>query len=50
LVPGIEIGAEAFVGAGAVVTRDVAEREVVVGVPASALRQVPEEDLSENWR
>jgi UDP-3-O-[3-hydroxymyristoyl] glucosamine N-acyltransferase len=50
LVPGIEIGTEAFVGAGAVVTHDVGEREVVVGVPANVLREVPEEDLSENWR
>ena len=34
LMPGVEIGAEAFVAAGAVVTHDVGEREVVIGVPA----------------
>jgi acetyltransferase-like isoleucine patch superfamily enzyme len=50
LVPGVEIGAEAFVAAGAVVTRDVAEREVVMGVPARAVRRVPDADLLERWR
>ena len=48
LLPGIEIGEEAFVGAGAVVTRDVPPRTVVVGVPAKALREVPDEELLEN--
>jgi acetyltransferase-like isoleucine patch superfamily enzyme len=50
LVPGVEIGEEAFVAAGAVVTRDVGEREVVIGVPARAVRRVPGEDLLERWR
>lgn len=34
VLPGITIGDNAIVGAGAVVTRDVAEGEVVAGVPA----------------
>ena len=34
LCPGVEIGEEAFVGAGAVVTKDVPARKVVVGSPA----------------
>jgi acetyltransferase-like isoleucine patch superfamily enzyme len=50
LVPGIEIGVEAFVAAGALVTRDVGEREVVIGVPARVVRRVPDEDLLERWR
>jgi UDP-2-acetamido-3-amino-2,3-dideoxy-glucuronate N-acetyltransferase len=50
LVPGVEIGSEAFVAAGAVVTRDVGEREVVIGVPARVVRRVPDEDLLERWR
>jgi acetyltransferase-like isoleucine patch superfamily enzyme len=50
LVPGVEIGEEAFVAAGAVVTRDVGPREVVMGVPARAVRRVPDEDLLERWR
>ena len=45
LLPGIEIGEEAFVGAGAVVTRDVPPRTVVVGSPARELREVPEDEL-----
>jgi len=45
LLPGVEIGEEAFVGAGAVVTRDVPPRTVVVGNPARVLRPVPEDEL-----
>jgi acetyltransferase-like isoleucine patch superfamily enzyme len=50
LVPGIEVGEEAFVAAGAVVTRDVAARAVVIGVPARRVRDVSDEDLLERWR
>jgi acetyltransferase-like isoleucine patch superfamily enzyme len=49
LVPGVEVGEEAFVAAGAVVTRDVAARAVVMGVPARVVRDVPDEDLLERW-
>jgi acetyltransferase-like isoleucine patch superfamily enzyme len=45
LLPGIEIGAEAFIGAGAVVTRDVQAGTLVVGSPARYLRNVPPEEL-----
>jgi acetyltransferase-like isoleucine patch superfamily enzyme len=45
LLPGIEIGEEAFVGAGAVVLHDVPPRALVVGNPARQLRDVPEEEL-----
>ena len=45
LLPGIEIGEEAFVAAGALVTRDVPPRTLVMGVPAKAIREVPEEEL-----
>jgi acetyltransferase-like isoleucine patch superfamily enzyme len=49
LVPGVEIGEEAFVAAGAVVTNNVPARAVVIGVPARVIRQVPDEDLLERW-
>ncbi len=50
LVPGVEIGEEAYVAAGAVVTRDVPPRAVAMGVPARLVREVREEDLIERWR
>ena len=39
ILPGLSIGDGALVGAGAVVTRDVAPGEVVAGVPARVLRR-----------
>jgi acetyltransferase-like isoleucine patch superfamily enzyme len=45
LCPGVEVGEEAYVGAGAVVVKDVPPRVVVVGNPARVLREVAEEEL-----
>jgi acetyltransferase-like isoleucine patch superfamily enzyme len=45
LLPGIEIGEEAFIGAGAVVLRDVPAKAVMVGSPARQIRDVPDEEL-----
>src|SRR5512145_3045224 len=45
LCPGVEIGEEAFIGAGAVVTKDVPPRVIVVGNPARVLRDVPADQL-----
>lgn len=50
ICPGVEIGEEAFVAAGAVVVADVPPRTVVMGVPARAVREVPETDLLQRWR
>jgi acetyltransferase-like isoleucine patch superfamily enzyme len=50
ICPGVEIGEEAFVAAGAVVTRDLPPRAVAMGVPARVVREVGDEDLLENWR
>jgi acetyltransferase-like isoleucine patch superfamily enzyme len=47
LCPAVEIGEEAFVGAGAVVTKDVPPRALVVGNPARVVREVPDEELLE---
>ena len=48
ILPGIEIGEEAFVATGSVVTHDVAPRTLVMGVPAKPVRDVPDEELLEN--
>jgi acetyltransferase-like isoleucine patch superfamily enzyme len=50
ILPGVEVGEEAFVAGGAVVRADVAARTVVAGVPARLLRDVTDEELLENWR
>lgn len=41
ILPGIEIGEHAMVGAGAVVTRDVPARAIVAGSPARVIGEVP---------
>jgi acetyltransferase-like isoleucine patch superfamily enzyme len=50
LLPGIEVGEEAFVAAGSVVTRDVPPRTLVLGSPARAVREIADEELIEQWR
>jgi acetyltransferase-like isoleucine patch superfamily enzyme len=50
IVPGVEVGEEAFVAAGAVVTKDVAPRAFMVGVPARQVREVRDDELLERWR
>ena len=48
ILPGIEIGRDAVVGAGAVVTKDVSARTVVIGVPARYFGKTPKAQLLEN--
>jgi acetyltransferase-like isoleucine patch superfamily enzyme len=47
ICPGVEIGEDAFIGAGAVVVKDVPPHVVMVGNPARALRDVSPEELLE---
>jgi acetyltransferase-like isoleucine patch superfamily enzyme len=49
ILPGIEVGEEAFVATGSVVTRNVAPRTLVMGVPAKPVRDVGDEELIQNW-
>ena len=39
LCPGVEVGEEAFIAAGAVVTKDIPARGVAMGVPARVVRE-----------
>jgi acetyltransferase-like isoleucine patch superfamily enzyme len=50
LTPGVEVGEEAFVAAGAIVTRDVEPRAFMVGTPARRVRDVTDAELLERWR
>ena len=50
LLPGVEVGEEAFVAAGSVVARDVAPRTLVMGVPARHVRAVRDDELIEQWQ
>jgi acetyltransferase-like isoleucine patch superfamily enzyme len=45
ILHGIEIGAEAFVAAGALVPRDVPAGKLVAGLPAQVWRDVPPEEM-----
>lgn len=40
ILPGVTIGKQAIVGAGAVVTRDILAKSLVVGVPARPIRKI----------
>jgi len=44
LLPGIKVGKNALVGAGALIAHDVPEREIHFGIPAKKRGNVPEEE------
>ena len=48
LLPAITIGIDAVIGAGAVVTKDIPDRQIWVGNPAKYLKDVPKERWLEN--
>jgi len=44
ILPGITIGREALVGAGCVVTKDVPDYTVFMGIPGECKGEVPEDE------
>ena len=48
ILPGLSLGEDCLVAAGAVVTKDVPARKIVAGCPAKVLRDVPINQLLEN--
>jgi maltose O-acetyltransferase len=47
ILPGVTIGKNSIVGAGAVVTKDVPENTIVGGNPAKVIRNITEKDKHE---
>lgn len=45
ILPGVEVGPETFLAAGALLTKSTNPKRVYVGFPARDLREVPEEEL-----
>lgn len=45
ITPGVTIGENALIGAGAVVTKDISACKIALGVPAREVGDVPEEEL-----
>lgn len=46
ILPGVHIGDNSVIGAGAVVTKDIPENVLAVGSPARVLREIgPDDDV-----
>lgn len=50
IMPGVKVGIGAIIGSGAVVTKDVGDYEVAVGVPAKVIKRRFPEDISEKLK
>jgi carbonic anhydrase/acetyltransferase-like protein (isoleucine patch superfamily) len=44
---GVRVGAGSIIGAGAIVTKDVAARSLMVGIPAKRVRTVTDEEAAD---
>lgn len=47
--PGVTVGNNCVIGAGSVVTHDIPDSSLAVGVPAKFLRKITEQDHLENY-
>ena len=47
ILDGVRVGKESIIGAGSVVTKDVPERSLVIGVPARKIKDVSDEQAAE---
>lgn len=47
ILPGVTVGKYAIVGAGAIVTKDVPDYSVVVGVPAKVVKTLDKDKFPE---
>jgi len=45
ILPGVTVGENALVAAGSVVTKDVQDRTIVMGIPAKIIGEVPENEI-----
>ena len=52
ILPGITVGTDALVAAGALLTKDAPDKKIVAGVPAKVFREVPEDQLldKQGWK
>lgn len=48
--PGVKIGDNAVIGAGSVVTKDIPDNAVAVGIPCRVIREITEEDRKYYFR
>jgi carbonic anhydrase/acetyltransferase-like protein (isoleucine patch superfamily) len=47
VLDGVRVGAGSIIGAGAIVTKDIPPRSLVVGIPARVVRQISDTEASE---
>jgi len=52
ILPGVELGEDCLIAAGAVVTADAPAGKILAGIPARLFRDVPDEQLlkNQNWK